>query len=683
MKSLVTSKYGYDNGSLYALVCFTELIISAESAVLSRSLYLESFRGGVIVNPTHFVLDPRDEAALFFDLSTDLLAVLTLDGRFRRLNSAWERTLGSGGDCHRWSVSDFVHPDDQQTTISKLADAAQGAAAVTFRNRCCWKEGNYRWMQWTLTPFPMAQLIYASTRDITEQVITDEELHRSNEVLNAVLDAAPLAIWASDLQGGGQFWNPAAEEMLGWSEDDIRNGAAPAYFLPGGAVSDSEQDGSLSGVEIRASRKDGSAIDVRLWAVPLRDLNGVRCGTLGMIEDLTEEKRRDKQVRHAQRAEALSQLAGGIARDYSNLLTVIGGHTDLLIERCDANHPHLPSLMGIEKAVQQASLVTTQLTAFSRRHLVQPQRMNLNAVVNEMAAGLQRILGEGNVLRTALDSELKFVNADPAQLRQLVLNLLIGVREAASGQSRITIVTANEDRPESSQPARVLLTVSCTNPAPDPLPEQSLFEPFASSGRGTAAGLALFTAHEIVQLSAGEISVTREACETSFQVSLPAASLSSEPSSPPRTTQPKGQTSTILLAEDDRMVRRLVREVLERAGYSVLEAADGAEALAKAAHHPDPIDLLITDLVMPGMSGPELVRGLRHRPEMCVLYVSGYTDDVIASEGLLEPGAAFLPKPFTPEALLDKVEQALEGNRGLRLLLSSGSLNAKLAQSPA
>jgi PAS domain S-box-containing protein len=631
-----------------------------------------------------FTPDKQDEASLFFDLSQDMLAVLTLDGRVLRSNSAWEGTLGASPENDReWTVLDLVHPDDLQMTIFKFNEVVKGADVVTFSNRCSSREGVYRWIEWTVTRSAQTKLIYVSARDVTDQIALEERLHRTNEILNAVLDAAPLAIWASDLEGDVQFWNPAGEHMLGWTEDEMLSGAGPRDFLPGMATA-TEDGRDLPGVEIRAARKDGSTIDVRLWTAPLRDLNGVQCGTLGMIEDITEEKRRDEQLRRAQKAEALSQLAGGISRDYSNLLTVIGGHTDLLIKNCHANHPHLRPLEGIRRAVQQASLVTSQLTAFSRRHVVQPQRVNLNRVVNEMSEGLERMLGEDCVLRTELGPKLRFVSADPSQLQQLVLNLLIGAREAMSGRGRITIETANEENTAGALPW-VMLTVSFSSQEGGSLPENGLFEPFAcGSGRGAAAGLALFTAREIVQLCSGEISVANEAGEAMFLVRLPAAWVASEPVSPSRSTQPKAHEDvTILVAEDDPMVRGLMREILVGAGYSVIEAADGAEALSMAARQSGPIDLLITDLVMPGMSGAQVYQSLRNRPEVSVLYVSGYPEDMIASEGLLEPGAAFLPKPFTPEALIDKVEQALEGNRGLRLLLRSGGLEQTLAHSLA
>lgn len=391
----------------------------------------------------------------------------------------------------------------------------------------------------------------------------------------------------------------------------------------------------------------------------------------GTIQDVTERKRLEEQLLQAQKMESVGRLAGGVAHDFNNLLTVINGYCDLMLEGMETSDPLKEQLDEVRGAGQRAAALTQQLLAFSRRQVMRPQVLDLNGFLRETERLLQRLIGEDVRLVTVLDAALGKVKADPGQINQVILNLAVNGRDAMPGGGRLTIETANVDIDAESAAAQVgsragryvRLSVGDTGAGMDAETRRHLFEPFFTTkpaGQGT--GLGLSSVYGIVQQSGGWISVYSEPGQgTQFHVYLPRLEDDGEAAAAPvENPAPALGTETILVTEDQNNVRRLVSRMLRGFGYHVLEAANGEEALAAAAAHAGPVHLLITDVVMPEMSGRELGAELKRlRPEIRVLYMSGYTGNAIARRGLLEEGVAFIEKPFTAESLAGKVRDTL------------------------
>jgi len=419
----------------------------------------------------------------------------------------------------------------------------------------------------------------------------------------------------------------------------------------------------------RHRTKSGRSIDVEIVAYEI-DYSGQKA-ELAILLDITGRRRLEEQLRQAQKMEAVGMLAGGIAHDFNNLLTIISGYSQLILINLDANDPNRHSAEQIMKAGEQAAALTKQLLAFSRRQVLQPRVLDLNKLVSGMGTMLNRLLGEDVDLRLMLHADLGRVNADPGQIEQVLMNLAVNSRDAMSKGGVLTVETANVQLDEhyvsrhiALKPGPyILLAVSDTGSGMDEATRTRLFEPFfttKASGRGT--GLGLSTVLGIVQQSGGSVDVYSEPGHgTSVKVYLPRID---QPVHVEAETEKKlvsRGSETILLVEDDEMVRTLVCETLVREGYRVMDFANPLEARRKSESHKGSIHLLITDVVMPKLSGRELAgQIMRKRPGMKVLYMSGYTDNAVINSGILQTEVAFLQKPFTPASLTEKVREVLE-----------------------
>jgi signal transduction histidine kinase len=382
----------------------------------------------------------------------------------------------------------------------------------------------------------------------------------------------------------------------------------------------------------------------------------------------------EEQLLQSQRLEAVGQLAGGIAHDFNNLLTVITGYSGMELKAMAADDPSRPRIQEISNAADRAASLTRQLLAFSRKQVLQPKVFDLNSVVPEMEKMLKRMIGENIKLSTTLEPNLGNVKADPGQMEQVIMNLVVNSRDAMPSGGQLTIETANVHLDEAFARNHVavvpgdyvLLAVSDTGTGMDEETQRHVFEPFFTTkavDKGT--GLGMSTVYGIVKQSGGSIWVYSKIGEgTTVKIYLPRVSERAEELKPALTAEdiPQG-TETILLVEDARMVRNLAIEILMGNGYQVLEATNGREALRVSEQSQGPIHLLLTDVVMPGMSGRELANRLvALHPEMRVLYMSGYTEDTIVHHGVLEEGINFIPKPFSPDALALKVREVIDAD---------------------
>jgi len=436
-----------------------------------------------------------------------------------------------------------------------------------------------------------------------------------------------------------------------------------------------ERDGAVRGLESAWICADGTTIYVRESAQAVRGPDGSIEYYEGVVEDITEQRRLEEQLRQAQKMEVIGRLAGGVAHDFNNILTVILGHSDLLLKAMAVREPLRQHVEELRAAGQRAAALTRQLLAFSRKQTLQPQVLNLNDLIANLSKMLRRLIGEDILLTTTFDPALGQVKVDPGQIEQVITNLAVNARDAMPEGGTLTLQTANAelDAAYASQhlevtPGRyVLLSVTDTGTGMSEEVQAHLFEPFfTTKGVGKGTGLGLATVFGIVKQSGGHITVHSELGHgTTFNIYLPrteeAAAAEAVPAQAP-VELPRG-TETILLVEDERQVRHLAQAALERCGYSVLAAANGTEALQLAREHKGKLDLLVTDLIMPGINGHMLARSLQSRhPGLKFLFMSGYTDASLLPREFLAEGAAFLQKPFLMELLVRKVRAALDAS---------------------
>ena len=510
-----------------------------------------------------------------------------------------------------------------------------------------------------------------------ERKRTEEQLHESERKYRLLFETNPEPMFVYDFETLRiMAVNEAAITRYGYSESeflaltirDIRSVEEQAR-LEQELARRTDEGAVRTGVRHRA--KDGRLFEVDLVARPLEFAG--RRARLVLARDVTAQRHLEHQLRQSQKMEAVGQLAGGIAHDFNNLLTAILGSTQLLLHATPPGDARREDVEEIRNAGLRAAELTRQLLAFSRRQVLAPKVLELNAVVANMDKMLRRLIGDDVELATALHAEAGAVNADPGQLEQVLLNLVVNARDAMPGGGRVLIETTRmtlrdelvERRHRLPPGDYVCLAVADSGLGMDEATQAHLFEPFFTTkevGKGTGLGLA--TVYGIVKQSGGYIWVYSEPGRgTTVKVYLPRVRGAAEPPLPAPELPPlRGGKETVLLVEDAAPVRTLARRSLEACGYQVIDAADGPKALELSARHSGEIAVLVTDVVMPGMSGRELAERLAPtRPAMKVLYTSGYTDDAMVRQGVLNAGVAFLQKPFVPDTLARKVRDVLDG----------------------
>src|ERR1041384_3720649 len=505
----------------------------------------------------------------------------------------------------------------------------------------------------------------------------EEALRETNQTLQSLVQTSPVGIIAYDLEGNVKSWNAAAERIFGWSEAEaigLRNPIVPddQWEDFSNTLDITHRSGMFTDLESSRITKEGRMIDVSLSSAPLADGRGNVHGSVTVIADITERKQLEDQFLHAQKMEAVGRLAGGVAHDFNNLLTAIIGYSQLGLSRLHSEDPMRKELEEIERAGQRAAALTGQLLAFSRRQVLQPQVLDLNSVVGDLGKMLHRLIGEDIELDIRLSPELGHVRADRGQLDQIIMNLAVNSRDAMPEGGKLTIETANVELDESYATEHVdaragrhvMLAISDNGAGMDKETRSRVFEPFfTTKEQGKGTGLGLSTVYGIVKQSGGHIGLYSEpGMGTTFKIYLPEVEdeLDKKPTPTTAAGYPK-RHETALLVEDEASFRKLARTILERNGYKVIEAASGDEASVTSGEYAGRIDLMLTDVVMPGTSGRELAQVVASaRPEMKVLYMSGYTDDAIVHHGILDADTPFIQKPFNPETLLQRVRDLLD-----------------------
>ena len=536
-------------------------------------------------------------------------------------------------------------------------------------------------------------LVLSAIRDISDRKRIAEELRRANEELHrrtaeqlgeyrsklaSIIDSSEDAILSKDLNGTITSWNKGAEHIYGYSPEEVV-GKHISLLTPGDRPDEISEilqkiarGESTEHYESVRVTKDGRRLSVSISVSPLRNAAGEIVGASAIARDITAQKRTEGQLRQSQKMEAIGRLAGGVAHDFNNILGIINACSEFLRDRIDPASEPSVYVENIKKAIDRGRSLTKQMMAFSRTSAVQPRILDLNERLREISKLLRPLLGEDIEILIVPRSATAVVEIDPGQLDQIVVNLAVNARDAMPRGGKFILETGAvrfdegfaEQQQEMAAGRYVLLAVSDTGSGMDEATVSRIFEPFFTTkeaGKGTGLGLA--TVYGIVKQSGGRILVYSEPGHgTTFKIYFPSAEhkigIASRPEA--ETVSLKRKGATILLVEDDDIMRGLTRKLLEENGFAVVEADDGKSALEWMESHPEPIDLLLTDVVMRRMSGPELVERLSaSRPNLKVVYMSGYTGELMANRDVLKAGVTLLEKPFSRTALLNTIHTTM------------------------
>jgi len=504
----------------------------------------------------------------------------------------------------------------------------------------------------------------------------EQALRRSEARYRSLVQSSVYGIYRSSLEGRFLDVNPALITMLGYesAEEVLLLDPEQDVFAQreehDRLIEEFRRTGRLDGIEVKWKRRDGGAIMVRISGRAVSSADEPADVLEAIAEDVTDRRALEDQFRQAQKMEAVGRLAGGVAHDFNNLLMVIGGYAEVILAQLDPSSPLHEKGRAIQLAADRATTLTRQLLAFSRKQLLELKVVDVNAIVQDMERLLSPLIGENVELVTLLSPEASHTRADAGQLEQVIMNLVVNAKDAMPGGGRLTIQTQNlvvDDQHRRGQHFirlghYVMLSVSDTGMGMDRETQSRIFEPFfTTKEKGKGTGLGLSTVYGIVKQTGGYVMVQSEIGRgTTFHIYLPLVEEAAEKHQVSVPDKASGGTETVLLVEDEESVRQLVRDTLSAKGYRVVEAENGEAGIAAAELHKGKIDLIITDVVMPGMGGRELVKQLTHtRPGIKVLYLSGYTEDAIVSDGSIEKGTAFLQKPFTLQNLSRKVREVL------------------------
>lgn len=533
-----------------------------------------------------------------------------------------------------------------------------------------------------------ARLHRTAITDMTERKWAEEALRQSEERYRELFENANDIIYTMDLAGNITSLNRMGERITGYSRAEVLKMNLSQIVTP------EHRDLARQMIEGRTGGEGAAAYQLEIVSKDRHRVmlevstrlvyqRGNPVGVQGIARDITERKKLEDELRQLQKMDAVGKLAGGVAHDFNNIMTAVVGYADLTLLRLSKDDPLRSKVQEIKKAGERAAALTQQLLAFSRKQILQPKVLDLNTLISDSTKMLRPLIGEDIELVAVLDPALGRVKADPGQIEQVIMNLALNARDAMPRGGRLTIETANVVLDEecahqhvSVQPGPcVMLAVSDTGSGMDIEAQSHIFEPFfTTKQKGKGTGLGLSTVYGIVKQSGGNIWVYSELGKgTAFKIYLPRIEEAAEKvATRPSLGEIASGSETILLVEDEEMVRKLIGETLQMQGYQVLEAAGAGEALLISEKYEGPIHLMVTDVVMPLMSGRELAIKLGPiRPATKVIYMSGYTEDTVVHHGVLEPGVDFIQKPFSPDALARKVREVLENTRAFSANINS------------
>jgi PAS domain S-box-containing protein len=578
-----------------------------------------------------------------------------------------------------WRVGEILPHQNASMRDAAVALIRSGYRFSTVEVMPLDREGNPRYVMrtaWGVVENGVLQRIWGTTRDITELKRSERALDASEQRMADLLEAVNVAVAVLDLQGSVVFCNQYLLKLTGWHTEDIvgknwfdlmipaeerarlRSGFASAKLTPQNPY---RFESTLLG-------QDGRRFWIAWDSAILRDSEGKPAASANVGRDITEHKALEAQFRQAQKLESIGKLAGGVAHDFNNLLTVIGGYAAVLLEKRDPADPAYIGLAEIRKAAEKGAGLTNQLLAFSRRQVLRPQVLNLNALIAEDERMLRRLIGADIELVTNLDGALGLVRADAGNIHQVLLNLSVNARDAMPKGGKLIIATSNVDMDGISVPGTppgeyVQLTVTDTGSGMTEEVRSHLFEPFfTTKEQGKGTGLGLSTVYGIVRQSGGHISVESAPGKgASFRILLPRIQAAAPGVEQASEAVLKGGTETILLVEDCAEVRSLAAKILRDLGYTVMEAESPSQALELTQTAGGKIRLILTDLVLPGMGGSELADLIKAvQKNIRVVFMSGYSDMPYIQEKISQPGFAYLQKPFTTEALTKTVREILD-----------------------
>ena len=617
------------------------------------------------------------------------MALTTVDGRWIEVNPAFCRFVGfTREELLQRTFRDITHVDDLPKDLEgQRALLASEIDVHECEKRYIHKDGRVLWAIRTVSVVrnqagePLHFIV--QMQDISERKQIDAALRESEERHRMLFRRNPLPMWVVEAGSLAVLAvNDAAIDHYGYTRDEFARMSLRDLWLP-------EESARLTDVAAapgsgrnrvgahRHRKKDGTAI--RVDVISDDAWSGGKPARLVLALDVTDKEQvqenlrgAEAQLRQAQKMEAVGRLAGGIAHDFNNVLTVVKSFTEFLLEDLEATDPRRADVQEIAKAADRAAGMTRRLLAFSRRQVLQPRQLDLNAVIGGMERMLQRLIGDDVRVMTSLDGALLPVEADPGSIEQVILNLVVNARDAMPNGGTLTIETHNArlDRPDANwaiQPGPyAMLSIRDTGHGMDAATQARVFEPFfTTKGQGEGTGLGLAMVYGIIKQSRGHVWVTSKQDQgTTFTIYLPQVTAVKQPAAatPAKMSATAGGGETILLVDDEEALRSAARRALVRAGYRVIPAVDGSDALRLYMEHTGtPFALVVTDVVMPGLGGRELVGRLKMMsPNLRVLFVSGYTEEGVRKQGVLQPGTEFLEKPFTPDKLLRKIREVLD-----------------------
>ena len=637
------------------------------------------------ITKQHHAEEASARLAAIVASSTDAIIGKTLQGVVTSWNTASERMFGyAEAEIVGQSIFALIPPELHDAERQLLRRIGQGEVVEFAETERIRKDGQRLYIDITVSPIRDAQgrVIGASSikRDVTGRREAAQALSRSQERLQLALKAARMGTWQWDLETNALSWDEGLHRLYGLEPGTVTQyehfiGRVHPDDLPfvTAAIQQAVQAGGGLDYEFRIVLPDGSTRWLADQGLLVRDAAGTVIHMTGVCLDITERRQMEERLRQSQRMDAVGQLAGGIAHEANNMMSVVLGCADYVLQRTDLQPSVREDVDQIWRAAKRTAGITQQLLAFSRRQVLQPQVLDLNAAVRAMEPILSRTLGETGGVRMHLSPGVGPVRADPGQLEQVLINLTLNARDAMPGGGRLTIETTTVVLDHAYATAKSVATlrpgeyaaliVSDTGHGIDRAVLGQIFEPFfttKSVGQGT--GLGLSTVYGIVKQSGGFIWVYSEpGLGTTFKVYLPIVTASPDLLTPRASSPTARSTELILVAEDEAMVRGIMARTLRECGYVVLEAADGREALEIVESQGGRVNLIVADVVMPVLGGREMAARLAERwPDVPVLFTSGYTGLDVVSRGLLEEGREFLQKPLAPEALARKVREMVD-----------------------